>query len=66
MPVPPVGALFASVYGEAKDTDVFRREKDRVTQTRAGGAEEDQAEDVGVPEANRRRGGFRDDQNRGG
>jgi predicted ribosome quality control (RQC) complex YloA/Tae2 family protein len=32
MPVPPVGALFASVYGEAKDTDVFRREKDRVTQ----------------------------------
>ena len=30
-PLPPVGAIFAAVYGEAKDTDVFRREKDRLT-----------------------------------
>ena len=32
MPLPSVGTLFASVYGEAKDVDVFRREKDRLLQ----------------------------------
>jgi predicted ribosome quality control (RQC) complex YloA/Tae2 family protein len=32
MPLPPVGVVFASVYGEASDVDVFRREKDRLAQ----------------------------------
>jgi hypothetical protein len=66
MPVPPVGALFASVYGEAKDTDVFRREKDRVTQGARAALKKTRQKTSAFPEANRRRGGFRDDQNRGG
>ena len=34
-PTPPVGALFARVYGEESDADVFRREKDRLAKAAA-------------------------------